>query len=111
PSTDKDALEALSYDPRVVDLIEFRRLVKQTDAYYFPLLDRISKDGRVHPSFNAWRTVTGRLSCSGPNLQTIPRESTAAEIRKVFIPADGLVLTEFDLSQIEVRIAADLANE
>jgi DNA polymerase-1 len=110
-STDKDALEALSWDPRVEALMEYRRLTKQVDAYYLPLLDRLGEDGRVHPSLNPWRTVTGRFSMSGPNLQTIPRESTAAEIRKVFIPADGLVLTEWDLSQIEVRVAADLSQE
>lgn len=110
-STDKDALEALSWDPRVAELMEFRRLTKQVDAYYLPLLDRVGDDGRIHPSLNPWRTVTGRFSMSGPNLQTIPRESTAAEIRKVFVPAPGLVLTEWDLSQIEVRVAADMSQE
>jgi DNA polymerase I-like protein with 3'-5' exonuclease and polymerase domains len=110
-STDKAALEALSWDPRIADLMEYRRLTKQVDAYYLPLLDRLSDDGRVHPSLNPWRTKTGRFSMSGPNLQTIPRESTAAEIRKVFVPAPGLVLTEWDLSQIEVRVAAELSQE
>lgn len=110
-SSDKEAMEMLSYDPRIRGLQEFRSVVKQVDAYYLPLLDRLSPDGRIHPSFNPFRTVTGRFSCSGPNLQTIPRESTAAAIRQVFIPADGCELTEFDLSQIEVRIAADLSKE
>lgn len=110
-STNKDALNGLAWDPRVERLLEYRALTKQVDAYYLPLLDRIGPDGRIHPSLNPWRTVTGRFSMSGPNLQTIPRESTAAEIRKVFVPAPGLVLTEWDLSQIEVRIAADLSVE
>lgn len=110
-ATNKDALGALAWDPRVVDLLEHRALTKQVDAYYLPLLDRLGPDGRIHPSLNPWRTVTGRFSMSGPNLQTIPRESTAAEIRKVFVPAPGLVLTEWDLSQIEVRVAADLSQE
>jgi DNA polymerase I-like protein with 3'-5' exonuclease and polymerase domains len=110
-STDKDALEALSYDPRALDLLEYRRMTKQVDAYYLPLLDRVGDDGRIHPSLNPWRTVTGRFSCSGPNLQTIPRESTSSEIRKVFIPEKGLVLTEWDLSQIEVRVAAAMSKE
>lgn len=110
-STDKHVLGELSWDPRVADLLEYRKLIKQVSAYYLPLLDRIGDDGRIHPSLNPWRTVTGRLSMSGPNLQTIPRETTAAEIRKVFIPAQGSVLTEWDLSQIEVRVAADLSQE
>lgn len=110
-ATDKDTLEALSWDPRVQGLMEFRSLAKQVDAYYLPLLDRTGDDGRIHPSLHPFRTVTGRWSCSGPNLQTIPRESTAAEIRKVFCAAPGLVLSEWDLSQIEVRVAADMAKE
>lgn len=110
-STDKDALEANIHDPRVEGLLEFRQLAKQVDAYFMPLLDRLSPDGRIHPSLTPMRTVTGRFSCSGPNLQTIPREATSSEIRKVFRPAQGLVLTEWDLSQIEVRVAADMANE
>ena len=110
-STNKDALEGLSYDSRVNELLEFRSLAKQVDAYYLPLLDRIGDDGRVHPSLSPFRTRTGRFSCSGPNLQTIPRESTASAIREVFIPGDGLVLTEWDLSQIEVRVAADMSRE
>jgi DNA polymerase I-like protein with 3'-5' exonuclease and polymerase domains len=110
-STDKDALNALAYDERVLGLLEHRSLAKQVSAYYVPLLDRLGDDGRVHPSLNPWRTVTGRFSMSGPNLQTIPRESTAAEIRKVFVPEKGLVLTEWDLSQIEIRVAADLSEE
>ena len=110
-STDKDTLEALAYDPRVAGLLEYRSLAKQVSAYYGPLLDRLSDDGRIHPSLHPCRTVTGRWSCSGPNLQTIPRESTSAEIRKVFRAAPGLVLTEWDLSQIEVRVAADMSKE
>lgn len=110
-STDKEALEALAWDPRVADLMEFRRLAKQVDAYYLPLVDRLSDDGRVHPSFNPWRTVTGRWSCSGPNLFTIPRETTAAEIRKVFVPERGRVLGEWDMKQQEPRIMADMAQE
>jgi DNA polymerase I-like protein with 3'-5' exonuclease and polymerase domains len=110
-STDKEALERLSYDPRVRDLMEYRQLAKQISAYYLPLLGHMGTDGRLHPSFNAHRTVTGRFSCSNPNLQTIPRETTSAAIRQVFIAEPGTVLTEWDLSQIEVRCAAALSRE
>ena len=110
-STDKYALAALAYDSRIRELQEYKTLLKQVSAYYRPLLGHTGADGRIHPSFNAHRTVTGRWSCSEPNLQTIPRQSTSAEIRKVFVPEPGMALTEFDLSQIEVRLAAEVANE
>lgn len=109
--TDKNVLDVLSYDPRVARLIEFRKVSKQVDAYYRPLTDAVGRDGRIHPAFTTFRTVTGRFSCSAPNLQTIPRETTAAAIRKVFVAAPGLCLTEYDLSQIELRIAAEMSQE
>lgn len=111
PSTDKTALEELSYDHRIVDLLEYRGLQKQVSAYYLPLLDRLGPNSRINPSLNPWRTVTGRFSMSGPNLQTIPRETTSSEIRKVFEAEPGMVLGEFDLKQIEVRVAAAISKE
>jgi DNA polymerase I-like protein with 3'-5' exonuclease and polymerase domains len=65
-------------------------------------------DGRIHPSFNQTNVITGRTSCSNPNLQQVPRNK---ELRTLFTAAPGRVLIEADYSQIELRIAADYANE
>lgn len=69
------------------------------DAFY---------DGRIHPNFNLTNVVTGRTSCSDPNLQQVPRNK---ELRTLFTAPPGRVLLEADYSQIELRIAADYANE
>ena len=45
------------------------------------------EDGKAHPSFNQIGTDSGRLSCSNPNLQQLPKanEDDKYQIRSVFI--------------------------
>jgi len=58
-------------------------------------------DGRVRASWNAHGTLVGRLSCSGPNLQTIP-----VLFRTLFTAAPGRILAGADADQIHLRIIA-----
>lgn len=110
PSTDKIALEQLRWHEDVARLLEYREIAKQISAYLLPLLDRLGADGRVHPSFNAHRVVTGRFSCSDPNLMTIPRDEES-EVRALFEPEPGTVFVTADLPNAELRIAAAMAGE
>lgn len=113
-STDKHALAALSYFPGVADLLAFREATKVMGAFYGPLVSRAEEnlaaggDGRVHPSWNAHRPVTGRWSCSEPNMQQTPREG---EVKHCFIPDPGYVFVHADLPNAELRLAAILAKE
>ena len=59
------------------------------------------RDGRVRASWNAHGTLVGRLSCSDPNLQTIP-----AMFRYLFQGAPGHELAGADADQIHLRIIA-----
>ena len=69
--------------------------------------------GRVHSSFNQTVTVTGaHKQHTEPNLQNIPvRTELGREIRKMFIAADGCVLTDADYSQIELRVLAHISDD
>lgn len=119
PSTDKIALSQLAYDPRVATLIEFRKVAKMVDGYYLPMFLQRADDDRIHPSFSSHRTVTGRASCSRPNLQTIPKEGEhfvgdvdwKGELRAVFIAAPGNVLYSADLPNAELRVTAEISGE
>lgn len=112
PSTDKDALAELEgLHPNIELILEHRRLSKAVSAYYDPMLRYVDKHGRIHPAFQANGTKTGRLSCKEPNLQTIPRESTNADIRRCFVPAEGKELWEYDLANAELRIISSFARE
>ena len=69
-------------------------------------------DGCIRPSYMLHRTVTGRTASNDPNGQNFPkRGELAKEYRKIFIPHEGYVFLEVDLSQAELRIAAWMANE
>ena len=88
-------------------LLRWRAAQKQLSAFiegWKPFLD----GDRIHPSFKLHGTVTGRLSCEHPNLQQVPRDP---RIRSLITAPEGYTLLEVDLSQIELRIAAELANE
>lgn len=70
--------------------------------------DDASYDGRIHPDFNLTNVVSGRTSCSNPNLQQVPRTK---DVRGLFIAPKGRVFFEADYSQLELRIAAHYAKE
>lgn len=69
-------------------------------------------DGLVRPTYALWVTVTGRTSSENPNGQNFPKRGPNAKAyRRIFIAPRGWVVIEADLSQAELRIAADMANE
>ena len=53
-------------------------------------------------------TSTGRATCSGPNMQQIPRD---ARFRTLFIPAQGHVLIVADYASMELRAAAFVSGD
>jgi DNA polymerase I-like protein with 3'-5' exonuclease and polymerase domains len=67
-------------------------------------------NGRIHPQWHQMAsdeggTKTGRMSCSQPNAQQVPKRSKwGAEIRKLFVPDPGLGWAKLDYSQQEPRI-------
>lgn len=65
-------------------------------------------ESRIHPNFGLTNVVSGRTSCSNPNLQQVPRTK---DIRGLFAGSPGMILFEADYSQLELRIAAHYANE
>lgn len=68
----------------------------------------LGSDKRMHPSFNLTNVVSGRTSCSNPNFQQVPRNKT---VRGLFTAPEGKCFFEADYSQLELRIAADYAND
>ncbi len=50
-------------------------------------------------------------SCSDPNLQNIPRDTTSSDIKQMFIAPKGQLILQIDYSQAELRVMAEAANE
>jgi len=115
-STSSRTLEAVKGDTtragKLADLILRWRATQKTKRTFIDSI-RPGKDGRVHPSWKAFGTVTGRFSCSRPNLMNLPRWSRALEdrVRELYMAAPGHVLIYFDLSQSEMRMAAYLSGD
>lgn len=100
-SSAKLALEKLLPNPVIEKILEFRHLNKLMG--FLKGWEEDNVNGYLYPSFNLAGTRTGRLSCSNPNLQQIPRDKA---VRSLFIPSEGYIFVIADLAQIEPRIAA-----
>ena len=113
-STDVTELERLAGEgvPVAQLVLDWRQLSKLKSTYTDALQAQINPDtGRVHTSFSLSGAQTGRLSSTEPNLQNIPiRTEIGRQIRDAFVAEPGHVLMSADYSQIELRLAAHMAD-
>jgi DNA polymerase-1 len=113
-STSASVLDGMKGQHPVVDwILEFRELSKLKSTYVDSLPLQVNKKtGRVHTSYNQTGSVTGRIASSDPNLQNIPiRTEMGRMVRKAFIAEQGFQLLSVDYSQVELRIAAHMADD
>jgi DNA polymerase-1 len=118
-STDQSVLEGLAGAPGggvgaeiCRKVLEWRQLAKLRSTYTEALQAAINPaTGRVHTSYSLVGAQTGRLSSTEPNLQNIPiRTAIGRQIRDCFVAEPGHVLLAADYSQIELRLAAHMAD-
>lgn len=113
-STSASVLEKLAAEGHeiVEKILEHRQLSKLKSTYTDALQEQINtRTGRVHTSFALAHTSTGRLASSDPNVQNIPiRTEEGRKIREAFIAENGHLLLSVDYSQIELRLAAEMAG-
>ena len=119
-STDIESLSAIKdAHPVVSKILRYREIDKLLSTYLEKLPTLVDKTtGRIHCQLHQNGTVTGRFSCSEPNLQNIPRGDI---IRSAFIPSEGhgfdtqatqpKVFIDADFSQIELRCIAHYTQD
>lgn len=108
PTANEEALKELkerTSSPIIPLLLSLRKLNKLSSTYFTPPEE--ASVGRVHSEYLLHGTSTGRLASRGPNLQNVPK----GPARSIYIPEDGMMFTQADYSQIEMRIMAVLAGE
>lgn len=130
PSMAESVLEHLKVDypnhwgrPVVEAMLERVTAQKHISSFFNPYSELYDEDHRIHTTFKLAGTVTGRLSSGkadadkisgtrgklrGVNMQQVPRDPF---IRGLFGAPPGWTFVEADYSQIELRLAAFLANE
>jgi DNA polymerase-1 len=113
-STDVTVLEKLAAEGNAICrlVLDWRQVSKLKSTYTEALQAQINPvTGRVHTSYSLTGAQTGRLSSTDPNLQNIPiRTETGRQIRDAFIAEPGNVILAADYSQIELRLAAHMAD-
>lgn len=105
-STDKTVLEALAGHPFVDLLVEYRQYQKVCNTYMVNLAYQY-REGRGHPDFKQFGTVTSRLSANKLNPLIFPRESRGdlySAVKEVFVADDDCFLMQSDYSGMELRL-------
>ena len=110
PSFSGDWLEA--HDHKLANnIVRARKLNKARTTFIDKMILEHLVDGRIHGELHPLRsddggTVTGRFSCSKPNLQQVPARDPIIGplIRSLFIPEKGHHWGCFDYSQQEPRL-------
>lgn len=90
---------------------ESRGWMSVNSRYYTPYMESIDKNNTLHCSLNLMGTISGRLSCSNPNLQAVAKTTDIFKVKDVFIARKGYTLISADYSQAEMRLACFYAKE
>jgi DNA polymerase-1 len=105
-NTTDDTLAAARH-PLAELLRRYRDARKRCTTYGGDWLKHVAEDGRVYPSWRQIGAASGRMSCSEPNMQQLPR----GDYHRCVVAAPGRVLIKADYSQIELRIAAKISDD
>jgi DNA polymerase I len=116
PKADKDQLKKVVRDypgeaAELADAVLNMRKASKLATTYFDNFLTGHIDGLVHPSVKTLGARTGRMSVTGPALQTLPKSDKV--VRKAFIPRDveNEVILSCDLEQVEFRLLASMADD
>jgi DNA polymerase I-like protein with 3'-5' exonuclease and polymerase domains len=108
-STGDDNLALVDDIPEVHALREYRRLGKLLSSYGAAFAARVNPvTGRLHAKWSLGGMGTGRTAAREPNLQALPRDPA---FRALFGAPEGRKLVVADVSQFQLRIAAELAAD
>jgi DNA polymerase-1 len=106
-STNDETLARVDH-PLARLLRDYRRASKRADTYGATWAKHLADDDRIYASWNQLGSVAGRTSCSGPNLQQVPRDK---RYRQCFAAPPGRALVKADYSQLQLRIAAKVSGD
>lgn len=108
PSTSEATLQQLrDKHPIIEQILKYRGVNIQISHFIDGWINRMW-GRRLFPNFKLHGTVTGRTSCTDPNLQQVPRDPI---IRNLVGAPEGWSVVEIDYSQAELRIAAIMSGD
>lgn len=100
-------------------ILEYSKLEKLRSAFIDGMFDKLYDDGKAHPNFNQIGADSGRLSCSNPNLQQLPKadEEDKYQIRSLFIGSVNpktkkrRKIVAIDFSNLEMRVLGHFSKD
>jgi DNA polymerase-1 len=106
--------------PFVKSLVRYTAAMKDLGTYFYTeaedgsrkgMLTKVGLDGLIHHTLNMVAVVTGRLSCSDPNMQNLPRKDKS-KAKKLFRSrfGPGGMIFQSDFSSLEVYVQAMLTG-
>jgi DNA polymerase-1 len=101
-------LGARKPNPLAEAVLRSKRAGKWRTTYVRTFLNSADAAGRVHPNIQSLAARTGRMSVTGPALQTLP--SGDWMIRRCLLAEEGHVMISTDFQAIEMRVLAALAD-
>lgn len=116
-STGKKSIEGLKFtDKAIAQIIEWRECQKIKTAFCEPIVGRLDEGGDdlqiVRCQLKPTRVQTRRLAAANPNFLAIPaRSDLSKRVRDGFQCPPGQVFGGWDLSMIEMKVAAFLAGD
>ena len=108
PSTDRRTMqEHIGAHPVIASYMQWKKIEKRRQMVV-SLLKHQSPDGRIRASYMQLGAETGRMTCSEPNQQQIPRDE---QFRSAVVAPEGWIFVGADFSQMELRLAAAVAED
>ena len=106
-STNDAALAGIDH-PLAGLLRQYRSAQKFVSNYGPRWAGEALRGGRIYADWQQIGADSGRMACSKPNLQNLPRDE---RYRRCFVAPPGRILVKADYSQVELRIAAKVSGD
>jgi DNA polymerase-1 len=113
-NTQEETLAAVAGQHEIVPiLLQWRKVQTSLNTFCSKLPHHIRTDGRIHADFHT--VASGRYVTSSPNLQALPKrrdeEPDEEDPRRCVVAGLGAKLLSADLSNIELRILAEVSHD
>ena len=107
-SASRQALRGYTADHEVIHIYLQWKKTEKRRQMVTAIQEKMAEDGFVRASYMQLGADTGRMSCIKPNNQQIPRDDS---FRQCVQAPDGWSLVDADFGQMELRLAAALAED
>lgn len=106
-STADEVLARFEDDYDEVKLLrKYRKLQKNISTFGYKISEYLDNCGVIRPDWKQIGAISGRMSCSKPALQGVPRV-----MKPYFKAREGRTFVIADFSQVELRILAEVSRD